>query len=300
MRALIGQSRFGHGLGVLPRPLRRPARFCRRFFQGDVAVPNAATPIVIGGFFSAWIVSGVVIGGHVSTIAAATANATGFGVAELAVAGNRFTDETEIAHAVGLDDGKALLGFSVAEARNAVVALPWVKSAEVRKTYPSRLTIDVTEHKPAALWQMGSLVQVIDRSGAVLAPYEGVVLSGLPLVVGEGAAENARQISDLVAAYPTIADRVRAFIRVGHRRWDLQLDNGVTVKLPERRPAEALARLEEGNLFGELVARDISSIDMRIEGQLVVATSDDVMKAREKAFQTIEKKIRHSLSEGRT
>lgn len=300
MRALIDRLLPRRGHGVLPKPLRRPARFCRRFFLGQVAVPDAATPVIIGGFFAAWVVSGVVMGGHVSGVTGTVANATGFGVAELAVAGNRFTDENAIAQAVGLDDGTALLGLDAENARDAIVALPWVKSAEVKKAYPSRLAVELVEHKPAALWQVGSFVQVIDRTGMVIAPYEGVVLSGLPLVVGEGAAEHARQISDLVAAYPTVQDRVRAFIRVGHRRWDLQLDNGVTVKLPERRAAEALARLEEGNLFAELVARDVSAIDMRIEGQLVVATSDAVMKARQDAFEAIEKNLRRSLLEGRT
>ncbi|OXT00398.1 hypothetical protein B7H23_09695 [Notoacmeibacter marinus] len=300
MRALIDHLSVRRGLGVLPKPLRRPARFCRRFFLGQVAVPDTATPVIIGGFFAAWIVSGVIMGGHIAGVTGTVANATGFGVAELAVAGNRFTDEKAIANAIGLENDRALLGLNVEDARSAVAALPWVKSAEVRKAYPSGLTVEIVEHKPAALWQVGSFVQVIDRTGMVIAPYEGVVLSGLPLVVGEGAADHARQISDLVAAYPTVEDRVRAFIRVGHRRWDLQLDNGVTVKLPERRAAEALARLEEGNLFSELVARDVSAIDMRIEGQLVIATSDEVMEARRKAFETIEKNLRRSLLEGRT
>ncbi|MCP1199698.1 cell division protein FtsQ/DivIB [Notoacmeibacter sp. MSK16QG-6] len=300
MRTLTDRLSLPRDFGVLPKPLRRPVRFCRRFMLGQIAVPDAATPLIVGGFFASWIVAGAVMGGHMPVVTGAVAKATGFGVAELAVAGNRFTDETTIAKAVGLDDGRALLGLNAEDARHAIVALPWIKSAEVKKAYPSRLSVDLVEHKPAALWQVGSLVQVIDRSGMVIAPYEGVVLSGLPLVVGDGAAEHARQISDLVAAYPTVKDRVRAFIRVGHRRWDLQLDNGMTVKLPERRAAEALARLEEGNLFAELVARDVSSIDMRIEGQLVVATSDAVMDARRKSFETIEKKLRHSLVEGRT
>ena len=296
MRAMSNLLSFG----VLPRPFRRPARFCSRFLRGEVAVPDRATPIIIGGFVSLWVVAGVVHGGHVSVITTATAQATGFDVAELSVAGNRFTDEVSIAKAVGLDGQRALLGFSVEDARKAVIDLPWVKSAEVRKAYPSRLSVEIVEHKPAALWQVGSLVQVIDRDGEVIAPYEGVALSGLPLVVGDGAAEGARAITDLVAAYPTIAERVRAYIRVGHRRWDLQLDNGASVKLPENRPAEALARLEEGHLFGELMARDVSSVDLRIEGRLVVATSEDVTEARRQSFKTVEKHLRSSLAGGRT
>lgn len=300
MRSLIDRALVTVRNGVMPKPLRRPMRFGQRLLSGEATIPNAATPLVIGGFLSCWVVAGLVSGGHVAFVTNAVARTVGFQVVEVSVSGNRFTDDAEIARAVGLDGSPALIGFDADAARKAVTDLPWVERAEVRKSYPSRLVVEVVEHKAAALWQVGSFVQIIDRSGQIIAPYEGVVLSGLPLVVGFGAAENARTITDLVAAYPTVADRVRAFIRVGNRRWDLQLDNGVTVKLPEKKPAEALAKLEEGGLFSELMARNVTGIDLRIEGTLVVATSSDVADARKEAFEEIEKNIRKSLSEGRT
>jgi len=42
---------------------------------------------------------------------------------------------------------------------------------------------------------------------------------------------------------PDVRGHVKAFVRVAGRRWDLYLDNGVIIKLPEDNIDGALARL---------------------------------------------------------
>ncbi len=49
---------------------------------------------------------------------------------------------------------------------------------------------------------------------------------------------------DEVAAYPALAGKVRAYIRVADRRWDILLENGVRIMLPEDEPMKALAEVE--------------------------------------------------------
>ena len=51
------------------------------------------------------------------------------------------------------------------------------------------------------------------------------------------------------AKWPEIASRVKAYVRVAGRRWDLQLDNGVAIKLPEHdvdRAMQVLSTMDEG------------------------------------------------------
>ena len=59
-------------------------------------------------------------------------------------------------------------------------------------------------------------------------------------------------------------------VLVAGRRWDLHLDNGVTVKLPEKGVREALAQLVKLNSEKQLLARDVVVIDLRLPDRVTV------------------------------
>ena len=72
--------------------------------------------------------------------------------------------------------------------------LPWVKAAAVRKVYPDALEVRIEEREPFAIWQHGSQLAVVERSGKVIAPFGGGRHAVLPLVIGYGAAEAGRRL----------------------------------------------------------------------------------------------------------
>ncbi|TIP77213.1 MAG: cell division protein FtsQ, partial [Mesorhizobium sp.] len=65
----------------------------------------------------------------------------------------------------------------------------------------------------------------------------------LPLIVGTGAPAKAPDFLARIKKYPELAARVKGYIRIGERRWDLKLENGITVKLPEDGEDRAIADL---------------------------------------------------------
>ncbi len=87
------------------------------------------------------------------------------------------------------------------------------------------------------MWQNGGKFQLIDRAGQVVVEQDPVkdaaAFATLPLVVGAGAPENAAALLDQLAALPALRARVVAAVRVGERRWNLRLNNGADVLLPE-------------------------------------------------------------------
>ena len=64
--------------------------------------------------------------------------------------------------------------------------------------------------------------------------------------------------------------RVKAQMLIAGRRWDVRLDNGVTIQLPEGDPAEALAKLAEVDSATGLLSKDIELVDMRLSDRMVV------------------------------
>ena len=108
-----------------------------------------------------------------------------------------------------------------------------VKSATVHKLYPDTLAVTVEERRPFALWQNDGHVSIVSRDGTAIDEMHDQRFARLPFVVGAGANERAPEIVALLDAVPDIKARVRAAVLVAQRRWNLSLDNGVLVRLPE-------------------------------------------------------------------
>ncbi len=255
---------------VLPRYLRRPARKASRLLSGESEPPRFAATMLTAGFLAATAVYGAWLGGHFPAVVQAVASNTGFAVSEVAVTGNDQTSEIDIVGALGLNGSTSLVQLSPSEARARIVALPWVENASVRKVYPATLEVKLSERKPFALWQQGETLNVIERDGAIIAPYTDTRFAGLPLFVGTGAAERASAFLAGMAKFPEIGNRVKGYVRIADRRWDLHLDNGITVRLPERNDFAAVGLLARIEASDGLLERDIEVVDLRFGDKIVM------------------------------
>ncbi len=248
-------------------------------------------------FVGAAAVYGVVKGEHIPTITAAVkdtadaaANAMGMRIAAVSLSGQRQVSREEIFAAAGVTDRSSLLFLDVADARARLEAIPWIAEATVRKLYPDRLQITVTEREPFALWQQQGKVKVIAADGTVLSETVEPRLASLSFVVGNGAAARARDFLAVLDRYPTLRDSVRASIYVAERRWNLRLKNGIDVRLPETNLEGALATLARLDREKNLLSRDITAVDLRLADRLTVRLSDTVAQAREDAIKKATKK----------
>ena len=267
---------------VLPRFLRKPFRVIVRLFQGNVRIPRHAGTVGMLGFFAATGIYGMVIGGHSQDVVKTMASTLGFAIEDIKVVGNSETSDIDILGQLELDGETSLIGLSAEGAREAIARLPWVESVEVRKVYPNTLLVSLEERKAFAIWQNGKELTLIDEQGREIVPFRRGRYNALPLVVGQGAEKRVKGFVDEVAAYPGIAGKVRAYIRVGGRRWDLLLENGVRIMLPENEPLKALAEVERLDQEKRLLSRDILAVDMRLEDRITVQLTASGMEQREK------------------
>lgn len=276
---------------VLPRFLRKPFRFAVRMFQGNINVPRYAGTIGMLSFLGATGIYGMVLGGHSENMIKATASTFGFAVEDVKVVGNSETSDIDILGQLELDGETSLVGLSAENARQTIAKLPWVESAEVRKVYPGTLLVSLEERKAFAVWQNGQELSLIDSAGDTIVPFRPGRYNTLPLVVGEGAEKRVKGFVDEVAAYPSLAGKVRAYIRVADRRWDLLLENGVRIMLPEDEPMKALAEIERLDGEKHLLSRDIASVDMRLDDRVTVKLTPSGMEQRQKFLAERKKEL---------
>lgn len=148
--------------------------------------------------------------------------------------------------------------------REQVAGLDAVAGAELRVVAGGVLEVSVDERLPAVVWRSREGLELLDEGGHRVAAIPARdARPDLPLVAGDGADRVVAEALQVLAAATPIGDRVRGLTRMGERRWDLVLDRDQRIMLPERNPVAALERVIALDDAQDVLARDVSVVDMR-------------------------------------
>ena len=198
----------------------------------------------------------------------------GLAVKEIYLEGRYETKPGQVLGAMAVDQGTPMLALDLDQMRLRLEQLPWVERASIERRWPDTLYVRIRERQAAALWQVGDGHILVDRKGALIEGVDVGRFAYLPVVVGDDAPQLVAQLLDLVETAPDLADRFVAGVRVGGRRWDVHLKDGVVVRLPARGAVEAWKRLAEGERDHGILEKAITSVDLRIAGQFAVRLTD--------------------------
>jgi cell division protein FtsQ len=253
------------GEGIFAALLGRAGRMFRR------PILLMSLGLVLFALIAALFVSGVIgrtIHGVNNAVDAIVADA-GFGISEIHLAGNGRVPPETILAALGMSPGESIFAAKLAQARNRIMALDWVASADVVRRYPDSIFVTVVEKRPFALWQSPALgngkggVAIVERAGGVITTQGVEKFARLPKLVGVGAPAAAADLVDAVMTHRAAAARVAAYEYVSQRRWNLILNDGVVVKLPEINWRKELDSLEHLIVDAGILERDVTEIDLR-------------------------------------
>ncbi|MCB1445661.1 MAG: cell division protein FtsQ/DivIB [Rhizobiaceae bacterium] len=277
---------------VLPRPLRRMVRFLGSLASGRVNIPRHVGSASVVAFYAATSAYIFALVGEPVQVTQALTSAAGFAINNVKVSGNAETSEIDILEKIGLDGTTSLMALDVAATRDALKTLPWIREAEVRKVYPDTIEIKLKEKTAFGIWQYGKELSLIERDGKPIAPLRDNKFAHLPLFVGKDAGTGAAEIMRDLERWPEVKSRVKALMRVAGRRWDIQLGNGVVIKLPEHDMDRAMAELADFDRSQQVLERDIVAIDLRLADRTTVQLTADAAERRKKAVEARAKELK--------
>ncbi|MDX2095672.1 MAG: cell division protein FtsQ/DivIB [Alphaproteobacteria bacterium] len=194
----------------------------------------------------------------------------GFRVDQVTLHGRQVADRAAVKAALGVTQGAPILALSLADMQARLMAIPEVRTASITRTLPNRLAVTLRERTPAAWWQKGGVQTLIDADGKVLSREKYGALRGLPVVVGADAPAHIGELLAMLDAAPGLRPEVVAAVRVGDRRWNIQLAHAVVVLLPEENPALAWQRFARLVEKEALLSKAIRSVDMRMEDRVFI------------------------------
>jgi cell division protein FtsQ len=128
----------------------------------------------------------------------------------------------------------------LADARTSLASLPWVRAVALRRAWPLRLEVSVSEHEPLARWNDSALVNV--QGETFIADYDGE----LPQFTGpEGsAADVAARFREFAQALSPTGLTVAEIRRSERAAWELKTEGAgaMTLELGRVEPDARLAR----------------------------------------------------------
>ncbi|WP_231895302.1 cell division protein FtsQ/DivIB [Vogesella sp. LIG4] len=128
--------------------------------------------------------------------------------------------------------------LDINKTRAAFEKLPWVREVQVRRTWPDRLDIAVSEHVALARWGDSGLISTEARW------FDAASDQPLPVLFGPAATEK-EMVKMLLAARQQLApihlQPVRLWLSE-RKAWRMELDNGITLELGSGPVMERLGR----------------------------------------------------------
>ena len=220
---------------------------------------------------------------------ASISSSLGLNATELLISGNQHISSEEIASQLNEFVGQPMLLANVDAMRSELEGNRWIKSAVVKKIYPSTLSVKISERLPVALWKSRDALIVVDTSGYPITRAR-IEHMHLPQVVGEGANDAASDLLQEIAKYPHLVAKMNAYVRVADRRWNLVFHEGPDVLLPAKDWRLALKELDLLQRQRQILDRQILHIDMRLVDRLILRLDATLASDRREAVENMLKR----------
>jgi len=277
-RAARGNAPRGRGRSVSTRHAKEPGLLEQVGFAPGTGrrIANWTVALVAAGVILAAILAFRLPQLAVAGVGEGLGNA-GFTMRRVEIKGAERVSRLAIYNVAFDQPSMALAMIDLEATRERLLQFGWIREARVSRRWPDTLVIDVIERQPAAIWQNGGRLSIVDAEGVVLEPVRVEAMPELPLVVGDAANRQIGALATLLDRAPRLRPLISGANWVGQRRWDLRFGGGELLMLPEGEDAAARAiqRFALMDQQDPLLGRGFVRIDMRDPRRTYVRISRD-------------------------
>lgn len=220
------------------------------------------------------------VAGYVSSVGNVASRDVGLRVRHIYIEGREKTPQEVVLSALGVRLGSSIFELSPEEAKERLEKISTIRQASTERILPDAIRVVLDERKPVAIWQHKKTQNLIDKDGVVLVGEKVSNHPELVLFVGEGASQRASEMLRVLDTIPVLKKQIVAVMRIGDRRWNLRLKNGVEVLLPEEGMEKALSRLVDMDKKQKLLSKPILTVDMRLPERMFIKLSPENVARR--------------------
>ena len=141
-----------------------------------------------------------------------------------------------------------------------------IQSYKISKQYPSTLNISIEKTIFLAKININGQVFLIGSNGKLTKSNPNYEY--LPFIFGKPKVEEFLSLKKIIDNSKILPEEIKSFYYFKSKRWDIELQNGIVLKLSKDSPKDslddALLFLEENKI------KKINSVDVRIKNQIIV------------------------------
>ena len=206
-----------------------------------------------------------------------------FSVRSVVMTGNKHLSDEELRQMAGLGKNANLLSISGRNIYKKMTESPWIRSAVVRKEFPDRLLIHISEAEPFALLDMKGKLFIVDDKGVMLEELRDIAVPFLPVISSNPYGEKEAFLEAISLAKTIkntgLLSRKDHIEIISHKPQEMSVNiDGVLVKVGAGEYEDKLARLSD--IEQEIINRNIAVdyIDLRFANRVLVSPVNEVIR----------------------
>ena len=145
--------------------------------------------------------------------------------------------------------------------------------------------VEILERKPSIIWLNNDNLEILDANGISISSVNSRQKHlNLPLIAGQGANKHVKEALFIYHHNLIFSEQLIGLVRVGNRRWNMDLINNRRVMLPSEGVNKALKKMIELNFVYEFSSKNFNVLDFRNINRVIIRKNNE-------PTQTIEIKL---------
>ena len=191
-----------------------------------------------------------------------------FKIQNIKIVNNQLIDENRIIEKLTKIYEKNILFIERNDIERPLKSIGFLEKIEVKKKYPNTIVVKIFETKPVAILYKNKAKYLLDSSSNLIFFENNMNFNQLPSVFGIGAENYFVYFFNQLENNNFPINNIKKFYFFQIGRWDLQLANGKTIKLPHDNIEDAIKKSIE--LLNRKDFQNYNIIDLRVDGKIIV------------------------------
>lgn len=165
---------------------------------------------------------------------------------------------------------KSIFLIPIKNIAEKLVKNKWIEFVNIKNNYKNTITIQIKELVPVGIYFDGNKKLYFDRKGEIIdfVQDNNFHYKNLPIFKGDNALKNSISLRESVPEF--FKGKIEGVNFLNNRRWNIELKNGIILKLPEKNITESLnnyVKIFESISNEEI--EEIEFIDLRLSNKAI-------------------------------
>ncbi len=196
----------------------------------------------------------------------------GFELNYIQVLGNKNVLKEDIIRKVVFKNCDNLFCVNLKQSKNEIEKNNWIKSAKLKYSLPSKLSIVIEEEKPKFLLKENKNITLLNIEGKKIQDIKIISkdYKNLLILSGDGVEKKIFNLLNIFSVGASISENIKEATLISSRRWSLKHSSNIIIELPEINPSKAFYKIVElENKYGFLNER-LKKIDLRVSDRMII------------------------------